>query len=172
VETFAYGHRTGPCYRPLIPPLGLVDIREARPHLAQALSRPGPRLERALVGQSKFLVCLRRLAELAKRRGQVVVSLGPLWVKPDRLTKLRPFQFEVATQDVYVATPDRLRGVRYLESLAGENLLRPVERQVIGILAGDDVRQQPRRCQEALDQRVDSRPREICGFSPAASHCA
>ena len=37
-----------------------------------------------------------------------------------------------------------MRGARNLESLPRDNVFQPVERQVIGELAGDDVRQQSR----------------------------
>ena len=60
--------------------------------------------------------------------------------------------------------PHRLRGPRNLESLAGENLFQPVQRQVIGKLAGDDVRQQARPRQSALDRRL--RPRRHLHLRP------
>ena len=53
--------------------------------------------------------------------------------------------------------PHRLRGPRNLESLAGENLFQPVKRQVVGKLAGHDVRQEARPRQAALEGRL--RPR-------------
>jgi hypothetical protein len=53
--------------------------------------------------------------------------------------------------------PHRLRGPRNLESLPRENLFQPVQRQVVGKLAGHDVRQQPRPRQAALEGRL--RPR-------------
>jgi len=73
----------------------------------------------------------------------------------------------------HVAAPDRLRGARNLESLAGENLLQPVQRQIIGELARHDISQQPRPRQSPLDRRVGPcRQRDLGRFSYHFAVCA
>ena len=66
----------------------------------------------------------------------------------------------------HVPAPDRLRGARNLESLPRENVFQPVERQVIGKLAGDDVSQQSRPRQAALDRRRPPAPPPASAASP------
>jgi hypothetical protein len=70
----------------------------------------------------------------------------------------------------HVPAPHRLRGPRNLESLARENLFQPVQRQVIGKLAGDDVSQQPGPASPRSRGDSARAATVICGFSPEASH--
>src|SRR5437016_6623478 len=54
----------------------------------------------------------------------------------------------------YVAAPYRLRGSRNLEPLPLKDIFQPIQRQVIGELAGYDIGQQSRSGQALVDGRL------------------